>query len=59
MQSLALGGLRVLRGEEQAKQFVKVEKLNKMRWMAFLNCEKWRDAVLFMPGTRYLRVRKA
>lgn len=26
MQSLALGGLRVLRGEEQAKTFVKVEK---------------------------------
>ena len=26
MQSLALGGLRVLHGEEQAKQFVKVEK---------------------------------
>lgn len=26
MQSLALGGLRVLRGEEEAKKFVKVEK---------------------------------
>jgi butyrate kinase len=26
MESLALGGLRVLRGEETAKEFVKVEK---------------------------------